>query len=210
MSGHNAKSKVSTYLPVPQTPLKPGALVYLDDGGIQREYWQPGDGDGVADSEFPNKPLFKERYRFFQTDIGPIERGINSPPHYVALDDKAVWDIVSIKKYTVKERAAYWPFDFMANGVLRANRRHKGRAAEFAADYEGDEPMPWITAGPKNNSIKYYLSGQPNPVPRSIRQHPREAVRPEARRRSRQQRPPPTSTTEARQSMQLSERQTSL
>jgi hypothetical protein len=161
MSGHNAKSKVSTYLPVPQTPLKPGALVYLDDGGIQREYWQPGDGDGVADSEFPNKPLFKERYRFFQTDIGPIERGINSPPHYVALDDKAVWDIVSIKKYTVKERAAYWPFDFMANGVLRANRRHKGRAAEFAADYEGDEPMPWITAGPKNNSIKYYLSGQP-------------------------------------------------
>jgi hypothetical protein len=158
MSGHSSQVRPSTYQSVPQTPLRPGALVYQDDGGITREIWQPGDGDGVRDSEFPNKPLFKERYRFFQSDIGPIERGINSPPHFVALDDKAIWDIVSSKKYTAKDRAAFWPFDFLANGVLRANRRHKGRAAIDTEDDTGR--VPWIKSGSKNNSTNYQLSGE--------------------------------------------------
>jgi hypothetical protein len=158
MSGYSSQVRTSTYQPVPQTPLRPGALVYRDDGGITREIWQPGDGNGVRDSEFPNKPLFKERYRFFQTEIGPIERGTNSPPHFVALDDKAVWDVFSSKKYTAKDRAAFWPLDFLANGVLRATRRRKGRAAN---DTEGDTGrVPWIKAGSKNNSMNYYLSGE--------------------------------------------------
>jgi hypothetical protein len=169
MSGYNTRFEANTYQPVPQTPVRPGALVYRDEGGITREIWQPGDGSGAQDSEFPNKPLFKERYRFFQSDIGPIERGANSPPYYVALDDKAIWDVVSSKKYTAKERAANWPLDFMANGVLRATRRHKGRAATTANDAEGDVDgggnqsaghVPWVKAGSKNNSMNYYLSGE--------------------------------------------------
>lgn len=124
--------------------------------------WQPGDGNGVRDNEFPTKTLFKERYRFFQTDIGPIERGINSPPHFVVLDDKAVWDIMQSKKYTAEERATFWPFDFGCNGVVRANRRHKGRAALIGGDAKNGEGghVPWIAIGAKKKSTKYYLAGE--------------------------------------------------
>jgi hypothetical protein len=185
ISDYSSRILASTYQPVPQTPVRPGALVYRDEGGITREIWQPGDGNGVKDSEFPNKPLFKERYRFFQSDIGPIERGTNSPPYYVALDDKAVWDVVSSKKYTAKERAAYWPLDFMANGVLRAPRRHKGRAARTANDAEGDGEegddqsagrISWVKAGSKNNSMNYYLSGEPGGYTEAVFHSP--SVRP--------------------------------
>lgn len=124
--------------------------------------WQPGDGNGVRDSEFPTKTLFNERYRFFQSEIGPIERGINSPPHFVVLDDKAVWDIMRSKKYTAEERATFWPFDFGCNGVVRANRRHRGRAALIGGDAkDGDGGhVPWIAIGAKNKSTKYYLAGE--------------------------------------------------
>lgn len=162
VSDRNAQVRASAYQAVPRTPLRAGARIYRDDGGADRVIWQPGDGDGVRDSEFPNKSLFKERYRFFQTEIGPIERGINSPPHFVVLDDKAIWDVMRSKKYTAEERATFWPFDFGCNGVVRANRRHKGRAALIGGDAkDGDEGhVPWIAIGPKKNSTKYYLAGE--------------------------------------------------
>ncbi|CAD0113917.1 unnamed protein product [Aureobasidium uvarum] len=168
-SGHNSQLQANTYQAIPQTPARPGTLTYRDGTDIERGVWQPGDGDGVRDSEFPNNRLFKERYRFFQSDIGSIERGINSPPHFVALDDKAVWDIVIAKKYTAKERATFWSLDFMANGVLRGSRRHKGRPALVASEadghVEGGKPqnigsVPWIMAGSKPNMKNYYLSGE--------------------------------------------------
>ncbi|KAI4793088.1 hypothetical protein E4T44_12725 [Aureobasidium sp. EXF-8845] len=58
----------------------------------------------------------------------------------------------------------------MANGVLRAPRRHKGRTARTVNDAEGDGEededqsagrIPWVKAGSKNNSMNYYLSGEP-------------------------------------------------
>ncbi|CAD0097991.1 unnamed protein product [Aureobasidium mustum] len=168
-SGRSSQTRPSTYQSVPQTPFRPDAIAYRDGDGIRRDVWQPGDGNGVRDSEFPGKPLFKERYRFFQSDIGPIGRGTNSPPHFVALDDKAVWDIVVSKKYTAKERGTYWPLDFMANGTLRSSRRHKGRAAVVANENQGlveggnnqrVGAVPWVKAGSKPNVINYYLSGE--------------------------------------------------
>lgn len=162
MSGRNAQTQTSTYQSVSRTPLRTEARVYRDEGGADRMIWQPGDGNGVRDSEFPTKTLFKERYRFFQTEIGPIERGINSPPHFVVLDDKAVWDIMRSKKYTADERATFWPFDFGCNGVVRANRRHRGRAALIGGDAKDGEGghVPWIAIGAKNKSTKYYLTGE--------------------------------------------------
>lgn len=162
MSGRNAQIQASTSQSVSRTPLRPGARVYRDEGGADRTIWQPGDGNGVRDSEFPTKSLFKERYRFFQTEIGPIERGTNSPPHFVVLDDKAVWDIMRSKKYTAEERATFWPFDFGCNGVVRANRRHRGRAALIGGDAkDGDRGhVPWIAIGAKNKPMKYYLAGE--------------------------------------------------
>ncbi|KAI4727658.1 hypothetical protein E4T49_04515 [Aureobasidium sp. EXF-10728] len=167
--GHNSQFNANAYQAIPQTPARPGNLTYRDGADIRRDIWQPGDGDGVRDSEFPNTHLFKERYRFFQSDIGSIERGISSPPHFVALDDKAVWDIVISKKYTAKERAMFWPLDFMSNGVLRASRRHKGRPAVVASEADGHVEggrtqnvgsVPWIKAGSKPNIKNYYLSGE--------------------------------------------------
>ncbi|KAG9844448.1 hypothetical protein KCU77_g9189, partial [Aureobasidium melanogenum] len=103
VSGRSSQVRGSTYQSISQTPFRTDAITYHDGDSVSREIWQPGDGNGVRDSEFPGKQLFKERYRFFQSDIGPIGRGANSPPHFVALDDKAVWDIVTSKKYTAKE-----------------------------------------------------------------------------------------------------------
>lgn len=169
MSGRSSQPRTSTYRLVSQAPLRPDAIAYRDGDSVRRDIWQPGDGNGVRDSEFPGKMLFKERYRFFQSDIGPIGRGTNSPPHFVALDDKAVWDIVVSKKYTAKEKGTYWPLDFMANGTLRANKRHKGRAAVVANESQGHVEggdnqkvgsVPWIKAGSKPNVINYYLSGE--------------------------------------------------
>ncbi|KAK6006018.1 hypothetical protein QM012_006428 [Aureobasidium pullulans] len=168
-SGRNSQLKASTYRSISQAPLRPDTVSYRDGDSVRRDIWQPGDGNGVRDSEFPGKALFKERYRFFQSDIGSLERGTNSPPHFVALDDKAVWDIVISQKYTAKEKGTYWPLDFMANGTLRAQRRHKGRAAMVANESQGHVQggdnqsvgsVPWIKAGSKPNVIDYYLSGE--------------------------------------------------
>ncbi|KAG9947806.1 hypothetical protein KCU85_g5448, partial [Aureobasidium melanogenum] len=169
MSGRTSQVRGSTYHSISQTPFRPDAITYHDGDSCSREIWQPGDGNGVRDSEFPNKQFFKQRYRFFQSDVRPIERGANSPPHFVALDDKAIWDVVVSKKYTAKERGTYWPLDFMSNGTLRAGRRHKGRAAVVANESQGyveggDDQrvgsVPWVKAGSKPNFINYYLSGE--------------------------------------------------
>ncbi|KAG9635328.1 hypothetical protein KCU95_g11307, partial [Aureobasidium melanogenum] len=169
MSGRSSQVRGSTYRSISQTPFRPDAITYHDGDSVSREIWQPGDGNGVRDSEFPGKQLFKERYRFFQSDIGPIGRGANSPPHFVALDDKAIWNIVTSKKYTAKERGTYWPLDFMSNGTLRAGRRHKGRAAVVANESQGHVEggdnqrvgsVPWVKAGSKPNATNYYLSGE--------------------------------------------------
>ncbi|KAG9584555.1 hypothetical protein KCV01_g14166, partial [Aureobasidium melanogenum] len=164
VSGRSSQVRGSTYQSISQTPFRPDAITYHDGDSVSREIWQPGDGNGVRDSEFPGKQLFKERYRFFQSDIGSIGRGANSPPHFVALDDKAIWDIVTSKKYTAKERGTYWPLDFMSNGTLRAGRRHKGRAAVVANESQGHVEggdnqrvgsIPWVKAGSKPNVINY-------------------------------------------------------
>ncbi|KAG9674279.1 hypothetical protein KCU99_g7598, partial [Aureobasidium melanogenum] len=169
VSGRSSQVRGSIYQSISQTPFRPDAITYHDGDSVSREIWQPCDGNGVRDSEFPGKQLFKERYRFFQSDIGSIGRGANSPPHFVALDDKAVWDIVTSKKYTAKERGTYWPLDFMSNGTLRAGRRHKGRAAVVANESQGHVEggdnqrvgsVPWVKAGSKPNVINYYLSGE--------------------------------------------------
>ncbi|KAG9961021.1 hypothetical protein KCU61_g5952, partial [Aureobasidium melanogenum] len=169
VSGRSSQVRGSTYQSISQTPFRPDAITYHDGDSVSREIWQPGDGNGVRDSEFPGKQLFKERYRFFQSDIGSIGRGANSPPHFVALDDKAIWDIVTSKKYTAKERGTYWPLDFMSNGTLRAGRRHKGRAAVVANESQGHVEggdnqrvgsIPWVKAGSKPNVINYHLLGE--------------------------------------------------
>ncbi|KAH0001213.1 hypothetical protein KCU78_g14979, partial [Aureobasidium melanogenum] len=169
VSGRSSQVRGSIYQSISQTPFRPDAITYHDGDSVSREIWQPGDGNGVRDSEFPGKQLFKERYRFFQSDIGPIGRGANSPPHFVTLDDKAIWDIITSKKYTAEERGTYWPLDFMSNGTLRAGRRHKGRAAVVANESQGHVEggdnqrvgsVPWVKAGSKPNVINYCLSGE--------------------------------------------------
>lgn len=48
----------------------------------------------------------------------PIERGINEPPHYVILDDRACWEVLQsdIKK---AEHFRYWAHDFAGPAIVR-------------------------------------------------------------------------------------------
>ncbi|THW60933.1 hypothetical protein D6C77_01837 [Aureobasidium pullulans] len=144
-------------------------FTYRDIGGIGREIWQPGDPDGMRGTEFTNN-TYTKRWRFFQTDIGPIERGTNSPPHYVVLDDKAAWDIMSSKKYTNKDKGDFWALDFTTGGgrVLAA-RFNKGRAAVVAKgtgmdvdekDGRGVRHVGYTVIGEKDKKRPYCFSGE--------------------------------------------------
>ncbi|KAI5211008.1 hypothetical protein AUEXF2481DRAFT_4362 [Aureobasidium subglaciale EXF-2481] len=168
MSNHTSRARSDNRRAFGLTQPKPHKFIYRDIDGIAREIWRPGDGDGVRDNEFPDGLSFKERYRFFQSDIGAIRRGVNSPPHFVALDDKAVWDIASSNQYSLKDRGQFWPLDFKANGGVRIARLHKGRAARVDKETkdrvqikDGHEVryIATVKVADKNNR-RYVLSGE--------------------------------------------------
>lgn len=150
-------------------PSKPKHLHYRDHEGVSREIWQPGDNDGERDSEFLDKSACTARWRFFQSKIGPIVRGTNSPPHYVVLDDKAAWDILSSGVYTLKEKGQFWPFDFAVMGHIRSGRPNRGRPAivdakqgEFVdtGDGQGARCIAWCMAGDRKSQKKYHFVGE--------------------------------------------------
>jgi hypothetical protein len=152
-------------------PLQPASnpFSYRDNKGVKRYIWQPGDPDGVRDSEFPDGTVFKERWRFLQSDVGPIERGCNSPPHYVVLDDKAAYDIITSKAYTNKERGQFWPFDFLGTGQIRTIRANRGRAAIVSGeegdlidtkDGQGVRNIAWTMIGDSKKRRKYWFLGE--------------------------------------------------
>ncbi|KAI5248265.1 hypothetical protein E4T43_01611 [Aureobasidium subglaciale] len=168
MSDHTLRARSDSRRAFGRTQPKPHKFIYRDTDGIAREIWRPGDGDGVRDNEFPDELTFKERYRFFQSDIGTIRRGVNSPPHFVALDDKAVWDIASSNQYSLKDRGQFWPLDFKANGGVRIARLHKGRAARVdketkdriqIKDGHDVQYIATVKVVDKNNR-RYVLSGE--------------------------------------------------
>ncbi|KAI5205846.1 hypothetical protein E4T39_02917 [Aureobasidium subglaciale] len=168
MSDHASRAKSATHQAIGLTQSNSHKFIYRDIAGIAREIWQPGDGNGVRDNEFPDELIFKERYHFFQSDIGSIRRGVNSPPHFVALDDKAVWDVASSNQYSLKDRGQFWPLDFKANGGVRIARLNKGRAARVdketkdrtqIKDGHGVQYIATVKVGDKNNR-RYVLSGE--------------------------------------------------
>ncbi|GAB7353802.1 hypothetical protein MBLNU459_g4181t1 [Dothideomycetes sp. NU459] len=141
---------------------------YRDTQGVLREIWQPGDPSGERDGELVGAARPKTRFRFFQHDIGPIIRGFNSPPKYVILDDKAVYDIMASAAYKPKELAKYWYHDFNQSGAIRNRRVNRGRPALVdedegdridTGDSQGERIVAWA---PYGKGKRYHFTGERN------------------------------------------------
>lgn len=146
---------------------------YRDIKGSLREIWQPGDGDGLREGEFPGASNYIERFRFLQHDLGKIVLGRNEPPKYVVLDDKAVHDILQFSGYNAKDRAKYWSHDFSTQGTVKHGRPNRGRPALVPLDEGGEEIDRGDSCGPREigrgwvgdvrkKQRKYHFTGERN------------------------------------------------
>lgn len=154
-----------------QTPGK-HQYFYRDSKAVRREIWQPHHGDGLRDGELRGSIHHKERFRFFQHDIGDFVRGVSWPPKYVLLDDKALWDIYNSKAIFKKERYRFWFHDFNSQGNVRLDRVNCGRhvllpvadGGEFVnlKDKRGPREVAWVVGGDRSNTKHYLLTGERN------------------------------------------------
>ena len=141
---------------------------YRDSKQIQREIWQPGDGDGEYLAECFGQPRTGSPYRFFQCHIGPISKN-NEPPKYVILDDQAVHEIIQSSLYTKPQRAKFWSHDFSStHGTLRVDRPNRGRPALLfprdADQYRTKQPaateVSKTRVGQPKKDVEYALVGE--------------------------------------------------
>ncbi|KAI5362352.1 hypothetical protein Slin14017_G075890 [Septoria linicola] len=134
--------------------------------GENREIWKPGDGDGDETTDWYGRsgvlPM-EQRWRVFQTDIGPISwTGENIPPKYVYLDDDSACQVLNsdIPRARI---CKFWPHDFGQPGKVRRFRAHIGRPAFQNEDAAGNERYHSTQLGGRA-AAPYYFSGEPDYV----------------------------------------------
>lgn len=182
MSGESTSKTDTAFTHSTDNPSNPSELpeieqpqpryTYRDIKGVLREVWQPGDGDGVPNGELPDALTFIERFRFFQSNIGPIVRGSNSPPKFVILDDQSCYDIWKSNLYKVNDRSRYWCHDFSIRGAIKHGRPNRGHAVLMSAkdggdmidrnDSYGPREVGWAPTGNKKQGKKYHFTGEGN------------------------------------------------
>ncbi|SMQ48704.1 unnamed protein product [Zymoseptoria tritici ST99CH_3D7] len=140
---------------------------YLDPfTKISREIWRPGDGDGSQGTDYydrqDDKLTSDQRWRLFQSDIGPIGQSKARPPKHVILDDHAVWDILK-SDIPRSQLTRNWEHDFAGQGKIRARRPHRGRPAIKDDSADGDVKYHSVPFGAKNTL--YIFTGEKDYVP---------------------------------------------
>ncbi|KAI7284917.1 hypothetical protein KC345_g2015 [Hortaea werneckii] len=161
--------------------------------GIKREVWRPGDGDGVADTDYYDKPgqrPLHQRWRFYQlkTGKGPISFKNNMPPKYVILDDRAAHEVLAsdIPRASI---VRFWSHDFGGPGRIRARPPHRGRSAISNPNATGDEKYFSTEVGMRGE--KYYFTGEKNYTPIAYQTPPaNETNEPQASKRKAVSPPP--------------------
>ncbi|KAL1391367.1 hypothetical protein HDK64DRAFT_267089 [Phyllosticta capitalensis] len=104
------------------------------DGKVDREVWQPDDGNGEATPALIESAKGKKGghpgWKLFMGEV-PAEVTPSNPPRYCYLDDKAVWAISKHRKLSKEERHRFWPFDFTPQGRITSGqaRPPRGRPA---------------------------------------------------------------------------------
>lgn len=125
-----------------------------------------GDGDGDKGADYHEKPgplaPLETRWRLYQscTGDGKLKYGVNEPPKYVLLDDRAAYEVFN-SDVPGNKRTEWWSHDFASPGFkIRARRPHRGRGAVGDVDAEGDDKYHFGRTGTKNE--KYYFTGEKN------------------------------------------------
>ncbi|KAF2812317.1 uncharacterized protein BDZ99DRAFT_366931, partial [Mytilinidion resinicola] len=131
----------------------------MSDGNRNRSIWRPADGDGDPSRETFNRSFGTKwghpTWKLFTGDAADeIEPGMNEPPRYVYLDDKAAYTILNHKAYTARERYQYWSFDFNRQGMIRTNRPNRGRPV-----YQDKNQLSLASAPHLGRPSSYLFSG---------------------------------------------------
>jgi hypothetical protein len=137
-----------------------GVVTKISCGNGWRVLWTEGDGDGQYDKHTIDRllgtvnghPAWK---LYCGEPTEGIIRGLNEPPRYVYLDDRACYDVLRSKSYCNKELRLFWPFDFDNMGNIKTKRPNRGNPA-----YVDDSCLEYAK-GPLRGGSEYEFSGAP-------------------------------------------------
>ncbi|KAK7723652.1 hypothetical protein SLS57_004467 [Botryosphaeria dothidea] len=142
--------------PKESTPIPTATRPTMSDGKVDREIWQPSDGNGDPSPELIEKYRSKRNghptWKLYTGRNVPKNPTDTNPPCFVVLDDKAAWTILNSKNWTKHERHRKWPFDFTPQGRISLQRPNRGRPAY------GRDGTTYASV-PKQKGEKYWLHG---------------------------------------------------
>lgn len=142
--------------PKESTPIPTATHLTMSDGKVDREIWQPSDGNGDPSPELIEKYRSKRNghptWKLYTGRNVPKNPTDTNPPCFVVLDDKADWTILNSKNWTKHERHRKWPFDFTPQGRINLQRPNRGRPAY------GRDGTTYASV-PKQKGEKYWLHG---------------------------------------------------
>ncbi|KAF2204529.1 hypothetical protein GQ43DRAFT_152673 [Delitschia confertaspora ATCC 74209] len=95
-------------------------------------------------------------WKLFIGDVSEeIIKGVNEPPRYCYLNDRACYDIWASGKYSHSGKRAFWPFDFNHQGHIKQGRPNRGRSA-----YQDDSCTTFWKAPMRGKLGDYIFTGE--------------------------------------------------